>query len=255
MIFNEQGEHTLLYKATDECGNQTVEERLIIAENPTYNTVLFNDGTLIINEDHNDREQNIADHGDIVQEYEVAPYSFSVQADIPWYAQRNDVRRVEFGSAVTQTNCARLFNELMYCVSIDLTNLDTTGCTNFSRMFSSCNRLEEIIGLDGLDTSAGTTMEMMFYNCYALPRLNLASFDTGVVYHMGQMFRNCGDLVVVAVSPLFVTSQVTQSNNMFTGCASIVGRAGTTYNSSYTNKTYARIDNPPSAPGYFSVSL
>ena len=38
---------------------------------------------------------------------------------------------------------------------------------------------------------------------------------------------------------------------MFRGCTSLVGGSGTVYNSSYTNKTRARIDTA-SAPGYLS---
>ena len=38
---------------------------------------------------------------------------------------------------------------------------------------------------------------------------------------------------------------------MFYNCTSLVGGAGTTYNSSYTDKTYARIDSS-STPGYFT---
>ena len=41
---------------------------------------------------------------------------------------------------------------------------------------------------------------------------------------------------------------------MFTNCGSLVGGAGTTYNSSITDKTYARIDDPDNGkPGYFTL--
>ena len=39
---------------------------------------------------------------------------------------------------------------------------------------------------------------------------------------------------------------------MFEDCKKIVGGNGTTYNSSYTDKTYARIDTA-STPGYFTA--
>lgn len=40
---------------------------------------------------------------------------------------------------------------------------------------------------------------------------------------------------------------------MFYKCSSLVGGAGTAYNSGHTDKEYARIDNPPDAPGYFTL--
>jgi len=40
---------------------------------------------------------------------------------------------------------------------------------------------------------------------------------------------------------------------MFRGCTKLVGGAGTKYNSSYVDKTYARIDGGTSNPGYFTA--
>lgn len=40
---------------------------------------------------------------------------------------------------------------------------------------------------------------------------------------------------------------------MFYGCTSLVGGAGTTYDSSHYNGVYARIDGGTSAPGYFTA--
>ena len=43
------------------------------------------------------------------------------------------------------------------------------------------------------------------------------------------------------------------SSDMFYGCTSLVGGNETTYNSSYTNITYARIDDPENGePGYLT---
>ena len=39
---------------------------------------------------------------------------------------------------------------------------------------------------------------------------------------------------------------------MFSGCTKLIGGAGTKYNSSYVDKTYARIDGGTSNPGYFT---
>ena len=39
---------------------------------------------------------------------------------------------------------------------------------------------------------------------------------------------------------------------MFDECTALKGGQGTNYSSSHTDKTYARIDNPSYAPGYFT---
>ena len=46
---------------------------------------------------------------------------------------------------------------------------------------------------------------------------------------------------------------VTSMSYVFTGSSNLVGGAGTTYNSSYIDKTYARIDGGTSSPGYFTL--
>ena len=46
---------------------------------------------------------------------------------------------------------------------------------------------------------------------------------------------------------------VTSMSYVFTGSSNLVGGAGTTYNSSYIAKTYARIDGGTSNPGYFTL--
>ena len=42
------------------------------------------------------------------------------------------------------------------------------------------------------------------------------------------------------------------STDMFANCTNLKGGNGTTYNSSKTDKTYARIDGGTSSPGYFT---
>lgn len=48
MKINTDGTYTLQYTAVDSCGNETIEERTVIVASPR--TVLYTDGTFIINE-------------------------------------------------------------------------------------------------------------------------------------------------------------------------------------------------------------
>ena len=49
MKIDTEGTYTLRYTAEDECGNVTTEDRTVVVENITYRTVLYTDGTFIIN--------------------------------------------------------------------------------------------------------------------------------------------------------------------------------------------------------------
>jgi hypothetical protein len=72
------------------------------------------------------------------------------------------------------------------------------------------------------------------------------------------MFQYCGNLATIYVSPYnpetrkgWTNESVEMSDDMFSNDSKLVGGKGTTYNSDYTDKTYARIDEEGS-PGYFT---
>ncbi|MBR6252332.1 MAG: BspA family leucine-rich repeat surface protein [Clostridia bacterium] len=82
--------------------------------------------------------------------------------------------------------------------------------------------------------------------------LDLSNWNTSNVTDMERMFSNAHVSTIYA-SNKFVTTQVTSSTNMFEYCNSLVGGAGTTYNTSNPkDKTYAHIDGGTSNPGYFT---
>jgi surface protein len=97
-------------------------------------------------------------------------------------------------------------------------------------------------------------MHDMFNGCSSLTTLDLSSFNTEKVWNMEDMFNRCYALTTVYVSNLWSNAIVTSSNNMFNECSALVGGAGTTYNSSNKDHTYARIDGGPNSqtPGYFT---
>jgi surface protein len=113
-----------------------------------------------------------------------------------------------------------------------------------------------------LDTSNSTTMNNWFHGCTSLQSLDLSSFDTSSVTNMISMFSSMTSVQTIYVSNLWDTSLVTgnNSNYMFGSsnvpssyCSSLVGGSGTPFDSSYTDVTYARVDNPPGSPGYFTL--
>ena len=132
---------------------------------------------------------------------------------------------------------------------IVLSSFNTSNVTNMYQMFSKShvNNLD----LSNFNTSKVTDMNRMFWSTYATT-IDVSSFDTSKVIDMNSMFYGGDNLKTIYASSKFVTTAVSDSEVMFEGSTSLVGGAGTKYNSSYTDKTYARIDGGTSNPGYFT---
>ena len=93
----------------------------------------------------------------------------------------------------------------------------------------------------------------MFGDCSSLTSIDLSGLDTSQVVNMAYMFNGCTNLQTIYASNNFSTENVVNSNGMFTSCNKIKGGSGTTYNSSYVDKTRAHIDEGTSNPGYFTA--
>ena len=176
----------------------------------------------------------------------------------------NTSKVTEMGSMFVNSNA----------ITLDLSNFDTSNVTNMQSMFFYSKAT--ILDLSSFDTSNVTDMGNMFYrsqatildvsnfntskvtNMYDMffyskaTILDLSSFDTSKVTDMDEMFADAQNLKTIYISDKFNTDNVTTSTNMFNGCTNLVGGAGTKYNSSYVDKTYARIDGGTSNPGYFT---
>ncbi|HAG32748.1 MAG TPA: BspA family leucine-rich repeat surface protein [Prevotella sp.] len=112
--------------------------------------------------------------------------------------------------------------------------------------FCLCSNLTTIEGIEYLNTEKVTNMNSMFDRCSALTSLDLTNFNTAKVTDMNYMFIGCSALTTIFVSDKFVTSQVTKSVDMFSGCNKLIGAIG--YDETKTNnKDYANL-----VDGYFS---
>jgi surface protein len=110
-----------------------------------------------------------------------------------------------------------------------------------------------INGLQNLNTSELTDTYYMFYKCQSLTSLDLRKFDMSKVTNAYRMFEFCSSLTTITCDEDWSQyTALTQSGNMFSNCSAIKGGQGTTYNSSYIDKSYARPDGGTEAPGYFT---
>ena len=133
--------------------------------------------------------------------------------------------------------------------TIDVSHFDTSNATAMNGMFQHSQAT--IIDVSNFDTSNVTNMQGMFWKSQATT-LDVSHFDTSNVTNMEIMFAYMTNLKTIYASSKFVTTSVTSSTSMFEKSTNLVGGAGTKYNKSYLDKTYARIDGGTSNPGYFT---
>ena len=126
--------------------------------------------------------------------------------------------------------------------SLNLTNFNTAKVTYMSCMFKGCSALESL-NLTNFNTENVTDMSWMFYGCSALKSLDLTNFNTAKVAYMNNMFEGCSALTTIYVSNKFVTDNVSNGSDMFTGCKSLKD-----YSDSKTDHTYANCGTT----GYFT---
>jgi surface protein len=128
--------------------------------------------------------------------------------------------------------------------------LNTSEVTNMSWMFSGCTKLKSL-DLSSFNTSKVTLMVRMFSACSLLTSLDLSSFNTSNITVLNYMFAGSRNLLTIYVSNGWNTDAA-RSVQMFTGCSSLVGEKGTSYDENYVDGSYAHIDGGTSNPGYFT---
>ena len=147
-------------------------------------------------------------------------------------------------NTVNVTNMGRMFSNCSALTSLDVTNFNTEKVTYMVYMFSGCSKLTSL-DASKFNTVNVTNMGRMFSNCSALTSLDVTNFNTKKVTNMGRMFFECQALTTIYASSKFVTTQVSQSRDMFYNCKKLKGEEEWK-NDKAIDKTYAKIDG-----GYF----
>lgn len=153
-------------------------------------------------------------------------------------------------------NVTRMTSMFWWCSdlkTIDVSHFNTEKVCDTGWMFNGCMWLEKL-DLSNFNTANDTVMNNMFYYCTSLKELDLRSFNTAKVKEMDWMFRDCWNLETITVGDSWTNAQVAAADSMFYDCESLVGGAGTRYDSTHINYTYARVDGGADAPGYFTAA-
>ncbi len=186
---------------------------------------------------------------------------------------------LDLSSFITKNviNMEQMFHSCKALHILDLQSFTADSLLYMSAMFHSCELLENIIfdnfnthyaigmseifygcaslinlDLSSFDTSNATQMYRMFYGCTNITTIDLEKFTTKNVQSTLAMFYNCSSLTTINVSNSWTSENIVDTSNMFHGCKNLTGGNGTKYSSSNKTILYARIDNPPEAPGYFT---
>ena len=149
-------------------------------------------------------------------------------------------------------NMSYMFANCSHITSLDVSNFNTSKVTDMSSMFYGCSGLTSL-NVSNFNTSNATTMTYMFGICSHITTLDLSNFNTSKVTDMNFMFKDCSALTTIFVGSEWVTSSPSATVDMFEGCTSLVGGAGTAYDENHVDHTYAHIDGGTSNPGYFTA--
>jgi hypothetical protein len=149
-------------------------------------------------------------------------------------------------------------------VSLDIDHFSMLRVTDASMMFDSCTNLASLKLATWANSLVNTSY--MFANCSSLTTIDITLIDnrSGNLQDTSYMFSGCTSLTTIYVSHASSTvlstgvtsyfwdmDSVTESTDMFKDCTNLVGQNGTTYNASYVDKTYARVDET-GTPGYMT---
>ena len=132
--------------------------------------------------------------------------------------------------------------------SLNISSFNTSRVTDMSGMFSNCGSLKSL-NLSHFDVSNVTNMNSMFDSVSSVTSLDLVKWNTSKLSNASYMFYNCRSLKTIYVDNSW--SSISLSNYMFLNCISLVGGAGTRYNSGKITAEYAVI-NTADTPGYFT---
>lgn len=244
-------------------------------------TRLYASGVLVINDrtpaDRVNGAEVLAEYPALTDEH---PYIFASGDDQPWFNERNEIYMVRFGSAVKPTSCAFWFQRCAL-TEIDFTNFDGSEVTTMRTMFEGCQNLEDVLNIPELP--ALQTARLMFSACSAITDIDLSGINAVSLTETLDMFKGCASLLRVDISGIKSSVQTcdrmfansgasapdmvletitatsaadfsgaTSSANMFRGCTSLVGGAGTVFDSTKIDKAYARLDGGSASPGYFT---
>ena len=134
------------------------------------------------------------------------PYTYTYMTILPHSI-------IEYFNNSKPINISKMFENCHELTNINVSNMDTSICTDMNTAFAYCHGFTHI-DLTLWNTSACTNMRRMFRNINGVQSVDLNGFDTRNVTDMSEMFYNILGSFVLDLSS-FDTRNVTNMSNMF----------------------------------------
>lgn len=139
--------------------------------------------------------------------------------------------------------------------NLDFSNKNLESMVDMTHTFSHCRKLQTI-NLSGTKTSNKLKKLEETFGSSTMDIVDLSGFDTSGVTTVIYLFETAPNIKTIYVSEKFIIDPSLPDKDMFEDDTKLVGGQGTTYNSSYMRKEYARIDDPSNGkPGYFTYKV
>ena len=137
------------------------------------------------------------------------------------YFKKNGIFKFKITFQNNLNNLSNFFKDCRNISSIDFSNFNSSDVTDMSYMFSECELLKEIKGLNKLKTDKVVSMKGMFKNCLELEYLDISEFNTSNVTDVSEMFSSCIKLKEIEGINNFKSNKVTNMFGMFIFCREI----------------------------------
>ncbi len=120
------------------------------------------------------------------------------------------------------TNMSKMFQKCTSLKEVNLTNINTNNVTNMSYLFQNCSNLENIGDISGWDVSNVSNMSYLFYNCENLENIgNIFNWKVSNVKNFFSMFQNCRNLKYIGDISNWDLSNATDISYMFRNCKNL----------------------------------
>ena len=229
-----------------------------------YRTVLYSDGTLVIDEPGSKQGTNTSEHGGailVMPSLHEKPdiYQLSIGSKQPWASVRGKITNIQFGSTVQPTSTKYWFYNCTALTSFNAEGLDMSQCAEMGMMFANVGKdAAEKFSMDlssfNLKSLSGDqALQSVFQNATGIAAIDISGWRIpAAVTNCNNMFSGCSSLSRIFVDEGVDFSSVASSTNMFKGCILITGGNWSTYDETHTDKAYARIDTQDTE-GYFTL--
>ena len=153
------------------------------------------------------------------------------------------------------SNMTGIFSGCTNLTDVDMSYFNFGNTSGFDFFFHDPKKLKNVNLSHAIIKNNNKYYGSLFSDCKKLETVDLSYIDFSNTNSFKYFFQNCTNLKTIYVSSDFAFNSTIDQNlsyYMFDGCTSLVGGNGTTFDSTHTDFSYARIDTS-TTPGYFTL--